>query len=90
MSNNGKGSVRRGSSKEEMKRFESNYDVIFRGKPKEIEKKEEIIGLCIECFAKATWLRRTQFAGDHPYCDQHAKLEKDFGKEDHSSFWQNI
>lgn len=92
MSNNGKGSSRRGTSKEEMKRFESNYDAIFRGKPKEIEEKEKIIGLCIECFAKATWIRRTQFCGDHPYCNQHAKLEKDFGKKDQDgySFWQEI
>lgn len=26
---------------------------------------------CIECGAPATWVRCTQFAGDHPLCDKH-------------------
>jgi deoxycytidine triphosphate deaminase len=44
MSNNGKGSSRRGTSKEEMKRFEDNYDAIFR-KPrkKAVAEKVEVI-----------------------------------------------
>lgn len=33
MSDNGKGSARRGTSKEEMKRYEDNYEAIF-GKPR--------------------------------------------------------
>ena len=90
MSECGKGSGRRGTSNEEMKRFESNYDDIFRKRPLKIKKEEEIIELCVECSTKATWVRRTQFAGDHPYCDLHAKLEKDFGQDNNCCFWQTI
>jgi hypothetical protein len=44
-----------------------------------------------ECEELATYIRCTQFAGDHPYCTKHAKLEKDFKKEDPSYFfWQTI
>lgn len=36
---------------------------------------------CFECARPAEWVRHTQFAGDHYYCDEHAKLERDFGTE---------
>jgi hypothetical protein len=42
MSQNGKGSARRGTSKEEMKRFEDNYDSIFR-KNKISKKRAKVI-----------------------------------------------
>ncbi len=90
MSDNGKGSARRGTSKEERKRFEDNYDAIFR-KPRNIKNVTEIpkvIEACTECPKNSEWVRRTQFAGDHFYCDLHAKLEKDFGNEDNYFFWQ--
>jgi len=46
---------------------------------------------CLECNEPATWFRCTQFSGDHPYCDEHAKLEPDFGESDSSYFyWFNI
>lgn len=93
MSENGKGSARRGTSKEEMKRFADNYDDIFR-KPQEVlpEKLEEPgeLCICIDCLEKADWVRCTQFAGDHPFCDKHAKSEKDFGKNDGYAIWQTI
>jgi hypothetical protein len=90
MSNNGKGSARRGTSKEEMKRFEDNYDSIFKKEPVKEVKKEEVKEICMDCEADAVWYRRTQFAGDHPYCDLHAKLQKDFQKEDGYMFWQTV
>ena len=31
------------------------------------------------CVARVQWRRNTQFAGDHYYCDAHARAEKDFG-----------
>ena len=43
--------------------------------------------VCGDCAAQATWVRRTQFAGNHHFCDTHAKAEADFGKEDPSSFF---
>ena len=49
-----------------------------------------MIERCLECGAKATWMRSTQFAGDHPYCEKHAKLEKDFGENDSYAFWYEI
>lgn len=30
----------------------------------------------------AKYIRHTQFAGSHPYCEEHAKLEKDFNDMD--------
>ena len=46
---------------------------------------------CIECSEPADWVRSTQFAGDHPYCDRHARMEKDFDDEpDSYSYWWKI
>lgn len=46
---------------------------------------------CLECTSKATWVRHTQFAGKHPFCTDHAKMEKDFGQEDSSYFyWEEL
>lgn len=43
---------------------------------------------CIQCHtANAVWIRSTQFAGKHPYCDEHAKLEEDFGENDSYQHW---
>ncbi len=39
MNENGKGSARRGTSREERKRFEANYDVIFKKKSAKRRKK---------------------------------------------------
>jgi len=40
-----------------------------------------------DCHEKAVWLRCTQFAGDHPFCEMHAKLEKDFGENSSYCSW---
>ncbi len=45
---------------------------------------------CIDCEKPAVWVRHTQFAGDHPFCDQHAKSEKDFGKVDSCTDWERL
>lgn len=42
------------------------------------------------CTARVRWYRSTQFAGDHPFCDAHARQEKDFGVLDETGgqyFW---
>ena len=47
--------------------------------------------LCCECNKPATWMRRTQFAGDHPFCEECAIKEKDFREEDNSYFfWEYL
>jgi endogenous inhibitor of DNA gyrase (YacG/DUF329 family) len=33
---------------------------------------------CGDCDKPATWLRCTQFAGEHPFCSKHAKAQNDF------------
>lgn len=33
---------------------------------------------CYWCDKPATWMRYTQFAGNHPFCDKHAEMETDF------------
>ena len=34
--------------------------------------------------------RSTQFAGDHPYCIEHASREKDFGENDSYAYWYEL
>ena len=41
---------------------------------------------CAVCDELATWMRYTQFAGNHPFCDEHAELEADFNDGD----WERI
>ena len=45
---------------------------------------------CIECGKPAVWVRSTQFAGNHPYCKEHAEREKDFGENDSYSYWYKL
>lgn len=45
---------------------------------------------CSECGKRAKWIRHTQFAGDHPYCSDHAKQQKDFGQEDSYAYWEEL
>lgn len=45
---------------------------------------------CCLCYKPAKWERSTQFAGDHPYCKKHAKLEPDFNENDSYAFWVKI
>lgn len=45
---------------------------------------------CLECDLPAVWERHTQFAGIHPFCDEHARKESDFNKSDDCTFWQKI
>ena len=46
------------------------------------------------CVAKCTkspkWVRKTQFAGDHAFCEDCAKKEPDFGKGNPSCIWQQF
>ncbi len=39
------------------------------------------------CDEPAVWIRHTQFAGDHPFCEDHAKMEEDFGVNDSYAYW---
>ena len=53
--------------------------------------KSGIIEKCIECNEPAVWVRSTQFAGDHPYCERHAEQQKDFNDEpDSYSYWYKL
>ena len=45
---------------------------------------------CVICDKPATWVRSTQFAGDHPYCDLHAKQESDFNENDSYTYWKQM
>jgi hypothetical protein len=55
------------------------------------KKKKVITEVCLECNKKAVWQRCTQFAGTHPYCEEHAKAESDFKKKDTSYFfWERL
>lgn len=42
---------------------------------------------CLVCDAEARWIRCTQFAGAHPFCDAHARAEKGFGSNDSYEYW---
>jgi hypothetical protein len=52
--------------------------------------KKPKIETCIECDERATYIRHTQFAGDHPFCEECAKEEKGFMVEDSYQFWSVI
>lgn len=42
------------------------------------------------CNQPAVWMRSTQFAGDHPFCEEHALVEDGFGVNDSYEFWYKI
>lgn len=43
------------------------------------------------CFEDAAWVRATQFAGKHYFCETHAKAQRNFGEDDPSYFfWATI
>lgn len=42
---------------------------------------------CDLCANAAVHVRTTQFSGDHLFCEDHARFEEDFGKEDQSYFF---
>lgn len=46
--------------------------------------------VCLECGKPAKHIRYTQFSGNHPYCEEHAKLEKDFGQFNTTKFWSEV
>jgi len=52
--------------------------------------KEVMEEKCLECNENATYIRHTQFAGDHPYCEHHAKKEDDFGENDSYTYWTRV
>ena len=39
------------------------------------------------CDKPVDWIRATQFAGNHPFCDEHARQEKGFGISDSYEYW---
>jgi hypothetical protein len=45
---------------------------------------------CVECELKAKYVRHTQFAGNHPYCETHALMEKDFLDDESDNFWEKL
>jgi len=47
---------------------------------------------CIMCDEEKpiAWVRCTQFAGDHYFCEECAKKESDFSESDSMKFWIDI
>jgi hypothetical protein len=45
---------------------------------------------CILCNEEANWVRYTQFAGTHPFCDKHARKEEDFCETSSYSDWEEL
>ena len=45
---------------------------------------------CLNCKNSATWVRSTQFAGDHYFCSKHAKKENDFKDSDSYCYWYKV
>jgi hypothetical protein len=43
-----------------------------------------------KCNSAAVWVRHTQFAGSHFFCDKHARAEKDFCVNDSYQDWENL
>jgi len=49
-----------------------------------------MIDYCLFCGKEADYIRHTQFAGDHPFCAQHAEAEDDFMSNDSYTGWSKI
>jgi len=62
-----------------------NEVAVLKNRVKEMEREK-----CVECNEPADWMRCTQFAGNHPYCDAHAKLESDFNDSDSYLYWTEL
>lgn len=45
---------------------------------------------CMTCDKPAMWVRCTQFAGQHPYCREHAEAESDYLEDDDSTYWKQL
>jgi hypothetical protein len=46
---------------------------------------------CDMCDRPAEWVRKTQFSGNHYFCDEDAHKESNFGQEDPSCFvWKKL
>jgi endogenous inhibitor of DNA gyrase (YacG/DUF329 family) len=45
---------------------------------------------CMICGKPAVWIRSTQFAGDHPFCKEHAEAESDFEENDSYAYWYEV
>jgi hypothetical protein len=45
---------------------------------------------CLLCSNPASDIRSTQFAGNHPYCREHAQLEPDWGENDSYTVWTKV
>ena len=46
--------------------------------------------LCMNHNVPAVWVRSTQFSGQHYFCDECARKEKDFGKLVDDCFWKKV
>ena len=49
--------------------------------------RQQAVDNCKDCQENPEWERRTQFAGNHPFCDVHARLEPGFGDDSSSYFF---
>lgn len=45
---------------------------------------------CIMCDADAKYIRHTQFAGDHPFCESCGPKEDGFMENDSYEYWTEI
>ena len=45
---------------------------------------------CIDCDKPSEWIRHTQFAGSHYFCDGHARMQQDFNVNDSYTAWEKI
>ena len=45
---------------------------------------------CMMCDKPAKYIRYTQFSGNHPFCNECAKLENAFGEVDNYEYWSAI
>lgn len=51
---------------------------------------EQALERCLECGGEAQYIRHTQFAGDHPYCLEHAQKETDWKSDDSYTYWSEV
>lgn len=76
-----------GPAYELIKRRQQKAIKLIKRHVKELKALENPKVGCVVCDKPAKWVRHTQFAGEHPYCKEHAKAETDFGHNDSYEYW---
>lgn len=70
-----------------MKQMSINYTKLNERIVEQAQEAAKPAERCLECGSKAAHIRHTQFAGNHPYCQEHAMEQEDYYVDDSYTYW---